>query len=78
MRIFIVFQILARIFRWAVPGSVAQTDGEKVYDSGVRMQRQGRLEDAVDRYTEALRLDPSLSQAYSNRGSTYLLSLIHL
>ena len=72
MRIFIVFQILAKLFRWAVPGSVAQTDGEKVYDSGVRMQRQGKLEDAVDRYAEAIRLDPTLAQAYSNRGSTYL------
>ena len=72
MRIFIVFQILAKLFRWAVPGSVAKSGGEKVYDSAVRMQRQGRLEEAVDRYTEALRLDPTLAQAYSNRGTTYL------
>ncbi len=72
MRIFIVFQLLGKLMRWLVPGTVGMTDGEKVYDSGVRMQRQGRLDEAVKHYTEALRLDPSLVQAYSNRGSAYL------
>ena len=72
MRIFIVFQILGRFVRWLLPGAVNMTDAEKVYDTGVRMQRQGRLDDAVKRYTQAIHMDHSLAQAYSNRGSTYL------
>ena len=48
------------------------SDAEKIYDSGVRMQRQGRLDEAVTRYTQAIAIDPTLAQAYSNRGSTYL------
>ena len=63
MRIFIVFQILAKLLRRAVPGSVATSDAEKVYDSGVRMQRHGRLDEAVVRYTQAIDMDPTLAQA---------------
>ncbi|SVD47449.1 uncharacterized protein METZ01_LOCUS400303, partial [marine metagenome] len=72
MRILIVFQLFKKLLHWLVPGTVGLSDGEKIYDSGVRMQRQGRLDEAVNRYTEALRVDPSLVQAYSNRGSAYL------
>ena len=67
-----MFQILAKLLRKALPGSVAMSDAEKVYASGVRAQRQGRLDEAVARYTRAINLDPTLAQAYSNRGSTYL------
>ena len=72
MRIFIIFDVLIKLFRWLLPGSVGMTDAEKVYDTGVRMQRQGRLQEALDHYTEAIRLEPTLVQAYSNRGSAYL------
>ena len=72
MRIFIIFQVLAKLLRRAVPGAVATSDAETVYAAGVRMQRQGRLDEAVTHYTQAIAIDPTLAQAYSNRGSTYL------
>jgi len=72
MRIFFIFQAFLKFFGRMLPGSAGMSSAEKIYDSGVQMQRHGRLTEALERYTEAIRLDTTLVQAYSNRGSTYL------
>ena len=72
MRLFIIFEAIFKFFGRMLPGSFGMSGAERVYDTGVRMQRRGRLEEALERYTEAIRLDPTLVQAFSNRGSAYL------
>jgi len=42
------------------------------YNYGVELEAQGRTEDAIAAYSEAIRLDPGLSQAYNNRGLSYI------
>ena len=43
MRIFITFKAVFKIFGQMVPGSMGMSDAERVYDSGVRHRRRGRL-----------------------------------
>ena len=42
------------------------------FDSAVRLQQQGKLQEAIAEYTAAISLDPSLAQAYNNRGAVYM------
>jgi len=47
------------------------SDAEKHLNAGVNLQVEGRLEEAIAEYDEAIRLDPLLAQAYTNRGLAY-------
>ena len=61
---------VGNILRRILPGP--KPEPIRWYDYGVRQQQRGNLEEAVRAYTEALRLDPEMAPAYSNRGSAYL------
>jgi len=57
-----------------VMGAVAcggLSESEKHYNAGVELQEQGRLEEAIGEYDEAIRLDPQYALAYTNRGAAY-------
>jgi tetratricopeptide (TPR) repeat protein len=43
------------------------------YSRGVEYGNHNQMDLAIREYTRAIALDPQLSQAYSNRGNTYLL-----
>ncbi len=45
---------------------------EDFYYSGATLMREGSLEQALEDLTEALRLDPSYTEAYEARGEAYL------
>lgn len=42
-------------------------------EAGVELQREGRFEDAMVKYDEAIRIDSQLTQAYTNRAGVYLI-----
>lgn len=41
------------------------------FERAMAFARQGNLDRAIDQYTEAIRLDPSLAPAYAHRGRVY-------
>ena len=52
--------------------SGCSNEAERHYNTGVELQEQGRLEEAIVEYNEAISLDPELAEAYSNRGIVYV------
>ena len=57
---------------WA--GEVSMADDErarKLLDAGLRLLRSWDYEGAIRAFTEALRLDPGLAEAYENRALAY-------
>ena len=74
--------VLAALLLAALPlASACGGDGEEAvapageakqhYDKGVEYGQQGRFDDAIAEYTKAIELDPSLAEAYGNRGNAY-------
>ena len=55
------------------PQGVSSTSSEavEIYNDGVELQEQGRLDEAIAQYGEAIRLNPQLFQAYFNREIIY-------
>ena len=51
---------------------LALSEAEQRYNRGVKFHRQGRLEEAIAEYDEAIRLDPQLALAYGSRAGAYL------
>jgi len=49
----------------------ALDEAKKHYKSAFELMNQGKLMEAIAEYNEAIRLDPSLSGAYNNRGLIY-------
>lgn len=47
------------------------SEAEEHYNAGVELQEQGRLEEAIAEYDEAIRLDPQDAVVYYNRGFAY-------
>jgi len=47
------------------------TEAERYYNTGVAFQEQGRHQDAIAQYDEAIRLDQNYAWAYINRGTAY-------
>jgi len=47
-------------------------EAEEHFSSGVELQEQGRIEQAIVEYTKAIELDPDLVEAYNNRAGAYL------
>lgn len=53
-------------------GDSDSTESEQRFNEGIDAQEAGRLEEAVTLYTEAIELDPELTEAYGNRSLAYL------
>jgi tetratricopeptide (TPR) repeat protein len=49
------------------------TEAEEHLDKGVEYAEQGRIDDAIAQFSEAIELDPQFGWAYHNRGFTYFL-----
>jgi len=47
------------------------SEAEEHYNAGVKLVSQGKLEEAIAEYNEAIRLEPYLAPAYINRGIVY-------
>jgi len=47
------------------------SEAEEHFNAGADLHRQGRFEEAITDYDEAIRLDPQLALAYYNRGVAY-------
>ncbi len=45
---------------------------EQHFEVGLELHQQGRFEEAIQDYDEAIRLDPQRIEAYNNRGRAYL------
>ena len=55
----------------ALAGCGGLSDAEKHYNDGLELYEEGRLEEAIAKYDEAIRLDPQYAKAYFNRGLAY-------
>ena len=47
------------------------SDAEQHYNSGAKFQSQGRFDEAINEYDEAIRLDPGDAFAFHNRGRSF-------
>ena len=47
-------------------------EAEQHYNAGAELKEEGRLEEAIAEFTEAIRLDPDFALAYSSRGYLYV------
>ena len=54
-----------------LPSAPGLSTAEGYFDSAGRLHQEGKLQEAIAGYNEAIRLDPTLAKAYSNRGSVY-------
>lgn len=61
-----VENMLARVSRQHVD----MGDAVENYNAGVILEEEGKLREAVAKYDRAIRLDPTLAGAYSNRGTS--------
>ena len=48
-----------------------ETEAEEFTNAGIELQNQGRHEEAIAKYDEAIRLNPQDALAYYNRGNAY-------
>ena len=65
-----VDNLMAPIFL-ALAGSDQAGDAARHSEAGAELQAQGRTEEAIAEYDEAIRLDPTFAEAYTNRGAAY-------
>ena len=47
-------------------------EAEKHYQAGLRLQEQGRLDEAIAEYDQAITLNPESAEAYYYRGNAYI------
>ena len=52
-------------------GCGGESEAEKHFFAGYELAEQGRFEEAIGEYDEAIRLDPQDADAYNNRGVSY-------
>lgn len=50
---------------------VSLSEADKHFNAGLEYQEQGRLQEAIAEYDEAIRLNPLDAVAYNNRGNAY-------
>lgn len=62
---------LTLIFLCFAAISYAQTEKE-FFDEGVRFFKQGQYQQAIDSFSELIKLDPDNADAYKNRGVSYM------
>ncbi len=70
---FVLAGLLIGALLAACARSQVQTNAQasEHYNRGVENQQQGNFDLAIEEYTEAIALDPQLSDAYVNRGIVY-------
>ncbi len=68
---YIVLTLLFLILVLVLPTVGCLSDAARHYNTGVELQGEGRLEEALAEYNEAIRLDSKLSGTYHNRGIVY-------
>ena len=56
----------------ALAGCLELSPAEVAFRDGTDLQRQGKFEEAIAKYDEAVRLEPNFVNAYINRGLAYL------
>ena len=71
MKTFVFITLLALINFVVLPACGGLSEAEQHYNAGVELQEQGRLEEAIAEYDEAIRLDPQDADVYNNRGIAY-------
>ena len=64
---------LLAVLALALSGCGGLTEAEEHFKAGVKLQEQGRFEEAIAEYDEAIRLNPQNGQAYDNRGGSYFI-----
>ena len=62
---------LLAIVAVALVGCGGSGEAEEHFDAGVRLQQDGKLQEAITEYDEAVRLDPEFSLAFINRGKAF-------
>ena len=66
-------QLLALVLALVLAGCVGGlSEAEKHYNAGVKLQNEGRQEDAIAEYDEAVRLGSQFVLAHYNRGNAHL------
>ena len=71
MRLSLLMTAVLLVAGLAVVLSGCLSEAGQHHNAGVELQEQGRLEEAIAEYDEAIHLDPKYALAYSNRGSAY-------
>ena len=59
------------------PSAVPVTEAPAHYEDGVALQEEGHLEEAIDAFDDAIRLDPQFALAYHSRGKAYAALFQH-
>ena len=72
MRVRLLVSALAHTLILAALACSGLSESGEHYNAGVALQQQGRLEDAVAEYDQAIRLSPQFADAYLNRGLAYI------
>ena len=72
MKVFILVSLLLVTIALVLSACGGLSEAEEHHNAGADLQEQGRLEEAIAEYDEAIRLDPQYSAAYNNRGAAYL------
>ena len=67
-----VAPILLLLFLISCGNGSTLTDAETRYSAGVEFQRDGRLEQAIAEWDEAIRLDSQYALPYVSRGNAYV------
>jgi tetratricopeptide (TPR) repeat protein len=53
------------------PAAAAQSDADAAYDLGVKLRDQNRLDEAIAKFDEALKLRPDSADIFQARGTTF-------
>ena len=68
-----VLVIFASACAASQPTKIEKNQAEFYFNQGVAWNEKGDYDKAISEYTKAIEINPSLEEAYSNRGLAYLL-----
>ena len=63
---------LLAVITAALVGCGESGEAEEHFDTGVGLQQEGKLQEAIAEFDEAVRLDPEFALAFINRGKAFL------
>ena len=68
----LVFLFVLLLFTLMVTGIITGCDpaGQRL-EEGKELYKQGRLDEAIEKYTEAIRIEPTFDAPYYQRGKVY-------
>lgn len=64
---------IALVLPLVLPACAGLSEANKHYNAGLEFQEQGRLQEAIAEYDEAIRLNPEYTLAYANRARVYTM-----